>query len=120
MSSNNLEREVLRDVLSLLAEYQEKYGVADFIYKRVEVSGRVISSGGGMRVVPNPGMKGAADIEIRWVSRKRIIHWELKKPKGGVQSPHQKFFEHKVKKKGEEYYLVTSVEQGRGILDGYL
>ena len=46
----------------------------------------------------------------------KVLFFELKTP-AGVQSFHQKRWQASLENLGFEYYLVSSVEQGRGIID---
>jgi hypothetical protein len=78
-------------------------------WERVNTQAIIISSGEDKILVPNPKQKGTADykVTVPLTRGSRIIWLETKKLKGGIQSPHQKFFEYRVKRQGQEYYLIS-------------
>jgi hypothetical protein len=119
-ATNKREAPVSRETKRILEEL--KLEVPGLSWKRINTQGILISTPDGNMMVPNPKRKGDADFEVHvWSSHgMRIIWLETKRLKGGKQSAHQKFFEHKVKRRGEEYYIITDPHEQikRIILNG--
>ena len=116
-ATNRREAPVSRETKKILEEL--KLEVPGLSWKRVHTQGIIISTPDGNMMIPNPKRKGDADFEVHVGSPTgiRIIWLETKRPKGGKQDPHQRFFEYKVKRRGEEYYLITNpYEQIRRII----
>lgn len=111
MTQSGKEGVILEKVLTYLSSRH--------IYRiRMTTTGipRVIK--GKMVLTPNPASIGMADILaiVPLETGCRVIWIETKREKGGIQSTHQKVFEHKVKKAGCEYYLIRSIEELEEIL----